>query len=115
VTRTSLNQRVAQYLYYVYGTVVSLTPIISKDIAAKAQSNRQLIERLVMKAQTIGPGQSHGSSIVADTRAMNQKVEGNFKISVSVEDEKYEFTVSCSLYVNKNKVAEIAGQETDEY
>jgi len=85
-----------------------------KDITAKAQSNRQLIERLVMKSQTIGPGQSHGGLVVADTRAMDQKVEGDFKIVVSVDEEKYEFAISRSLYVNKNKTAEIADRETDE-
>jgi len=71
------------------------------SIAANAQSSRQLIEQLVMKAQTISPGQGHGGLVVTDTRQLNHRIEGDFEVVVSVADEQHIFTVNRALYVNK--------------
>lgn len=68
------------------------------NIAAQAQSSRQLIETLVMKTQTIVPGQSYGGLVVTDTRAMNYKAEGNFLIVVSIDGEVHRFTINRSLH-----------------
>ena len=68
------------------------------NIAAQAQSSRQLIDALFMKTQTIMPGQSHGGLVVSDTRSMNQEVEGNFEVVVSVGEEKHKFIINRSFY-----------------
>jgi len=68
------------------------------NIAAQAQSSRQLIDALFMKAQTIMPGQSHGGLVVSDTRSMNQEVEGNFEVVVSVGKEEHRFIINRSFH-----------------
>ena len=67
-------------------------------IASNARSQRQLIESLVMKSQTLLPGQSHGGLIVTDTTELSELNEGYFEIEVSLEGEKHIFVVSRDKY-----------------
>lgn len=64
---------------------------------ALMESKRQLIETLVLKPQTLMPGESSGGLVVCGTHNMNDKVEGNFKVAVSVNGEDHEFTFNRSL------------------
>lgn len=57
-----------------------------------------LIEELVIKPQILLPGESSGGLVVCDTRDMNDKVEGNFQIAVSVSGEEHEFTFNRSFH-----------------
>ncbi|MCW5597798.1 MAG: hypothetical protein KIT59_01590 [Nitrosomonas sp.] len=71
------------------------------SIAASAQNSRQLAEQLVMKAQTIAPGEGHGGLVVTDTRELTHKIEGEFEIEVTVGEERHVFFVRRSFYQNK--------------
>lgn len=71
-------------------------------IAANAQSNRQLIEQLVLKPQTVPAEQSYGGLIVADTRGLDHKNEGQFRIVVDIEGEQHIFTMSRTFYPTNN-------------
>lgn len=71
------------------------------SIAASAQNSRQLAEQLVMKAQTITPGEGHGGLVVTDTRELTHKIEGEFEIEVTVGEERHVFFVRRSFYQNK--------------
>jgi hypothetical protein len=64
------------------------------NIAAQSKSRREFLEAFVMKSQTIMPGQSYGGLVYCDTRAMNHKVEGNFKVVISVDGEDHIFNIS---------------------
>jgi hypothetical protein len=76
------------------------SPAYGIAIHELGQLNRQmvLVEELVIKPQTLLPGENSGGLVVCDTRDMNDKVEGNFKVVVSVDDEEHEFTFSRNLY-----------------
>ncbi|MBM7457310.1 hypothetical protein HNR62_003222 [Oceanisphaera litoralis] len=71
------------------------------SIAARVQNKRQIIEQLVMKAQTIPPGNGHGGLIVTDTRKLNHKIEGDFEVVVKVGNEEHIFVVNRSFYNQK--------------
>lgn len=71
------------------------------SIAANAQNSRQLVEQLVMKAQTVLPGEGHGGLVVTNTRELTHKIEGEFEIEVTVGDERHVFFVGRSFYKNE--------------
>jgi len=74
---------------------------ILKQHIETMRANNQLLQEglpeLDMKSQTITPGNSHSGIVVCDTRDMNEKVEGNFQVVVSVDGEKHKFTFRRSL------------------
>lgn len=71
-------------------------------IAANAQTNRELIEQLVLKPQTVPPEQSYGGLVVADTTSLNHNNEGQFRIIVDVDGEQHSFTMSRVYYPTNN-------------
>lgn len=77
-----------------------MSPAHGIAIAVLRQLNRQmvLLEELVMKPQTLHYGESSGGLVVCDTRDINDKVEGNFQIAVTIDGEEHEFTFNRSLY-----------------
>ena len=66
--------------------------------AIEIQSIQQIIETLVMKPQTLLPGESDGGLVVLDTNSMNSNIKGNFKVAVLVNGEEHEFTFNRGLY-----------------
>jgi hypothetical protein len=67
-------------------------------IRNKRDSDREFIEKSVMKPQTIEPEQRGGGVLVCDTTDMDHTVEGNFRIAVSIDGEVYRFTINRSFY-----------------
>jgi len=73
---------------------------LKKHIVSMRAQNQLLQEGLPefdMKSQAIMPGDSHSGIVVCDTRAMNDKTEGNFQVVVSVAGEKHKFTFKRNL------------------
>lgn len=74
------------------------TAIVTSGPMRLLKGQMALVEELVIKPQVLQPGESGGGLVVCDTRDMNDKVEGNFNIAVSVNGEEHEFTFNRSLY-----------------
>jgi hypothetical protein len=55
------------------------------------------IEEFVIKPHVLLPGESSDGLVVCDTRDMNGKVEGDFQVVVSVDDEEHEFIFNRDL------------------
>jgi hypothetical protein len=75
---------------------------LNNDIITMRDSNDQLrsaLQEIVVKSepQAIMPGDTYSGIMVCDTRDMNKEVEGNFKVVVSVDSEKYNFTFKRSI------------------
>lgn len=67
-------------------------------IAASANSSRQFVEQLVLRAQTLMPGDGVGGLIVTETRHLNHSIEGDFVVLVTVGDEKHEFLINRAYF-----------------
>jgi hypothetical protein len=52
---------------------------------------------MVLQRQALLPDEGASGLVVCDTSTMNAKVEGNFHIVVSVNDEQHEFTFKRRL------------------
>ena len=55
------------------------------------------LPRIVLKPQKIKPNGSMTGIFVCDTHEMGDKLEGSFKITVSIDGEKHEFTFKRSI------------------
>ena len=68
---------------------------LKNDIKAMRWQNemlRDMLPGVVMKPQITMPGGSYSGIVVCDTRAIDSKIEGNFKVVVSVDGEEHKFT-----------------------
>jgi len=75
---------------------------LNDDIEIMRASNEQVQEsmkEIVIKSepQTISPGDTLSGIVVCDTGYLNDKMEGNFQVIVSVDAEKHKFTFNRSL------------------
>lgn len=59
------------------------------------EQNQQILDMMpdiIMSRQIIMPGDSYTGVVVFDTRQMNPTIKGNFKITISVDNEDHQFT-----------------------
>jgi formylglycine-generating enzyme required for sulfatase activity len=61
------------------------------------------LDEFVMRPQTIMPGKGNWFLVVCDTSYMNNKEEGNFQVTVSVDGEEHRFTFNRSMFNTKVK------------
>ena len=103
---------VKTYYYPIYDTYGNLTgtyaqnettPLYGLAMNELYQLNvqRMLVKELVMKSQTLQLEQSGGGLVVCNTRAMDDKTEGNFQVVVSLAGEEHKFTFNRSLLSSK--------------
>ena len=55
------------------------------------------IPRVMLRPQVIMPGESVSGIFVCDTSEMNKKVEGDFKITVTIGGEEHKFIFTRRL------------------
>lgn len=91
------------YLYT--STVTEHTPLYGNAVTAIAEINRQmaLVEELVLKSQTLLPGEGGGGLVVCDTRSMDYQTEGNFQVVVSTDGEEHKFTFNRSQMTKRQR------------
>lgn len=105
------KEHIYSTLYEVY--LLSLADIVDMDkleelkydIEAMRWQNqvlRDMLPGVVMKPQTTMPGSSYSGIVVCDTRDIDSKIEGNFKVVVSVDGEEHKFTFKRSSYEAKH-------------
>lgn len=58
---------------------------------------REILPGIVMKPQTIMAGNSYSAIVVCDTRNLDPKIEGKFRIAVLVDGEEHRFTFNRNL------------------
>ena len=101
--RLSSAQTYYYNVYDNYGNIVrtvmrrgELPPAVY--ILGKPHKQMALIEELVIKTQTLLPGESDGGLVVFDTESMNSNVKGDFQVSVLIDGEEHKFTFDRGLY-----------------
>jgi hypothetical protein len=58
---------------------------------------REALQEVILKPQTISPGNSYTGIVSFDTRTIDSGIEGNFQVAVMVGSEIHKFTFSRSL------------------
>jgi hypothetical protein len=109
MTAKASTQTRSYYVYdsdgnYLYTrTVTEHTPFYGIAVASIAEINRQMamVEELVLKPQKLLPGEGGGGLVVCETRSMDFKTEGNFRVVVSVDGEEHNFTFNRSQMSNR--------------
>lgn len=66
--------------------------------ASQSNSKKEMLNSVFITSQTISPGQYFGGLVVSDTREMNHKDEGVFKMKVLVDGEEHIFSVARSQH-----------------
>jgi len=72
-----------------------------RNMGAEMQSIQQLMEKLVLKPQTLLPGESNSGLVVCDIGNININIEGDFQIVTFIGGEEHEFTFKRSPYDKK--------------
>lgn len=76
-----------------------------KEFETMRSQNQQIIEALpdfAMIPHTIIPGDNCTGVIFCDTRQLNPTIKGNFKITISVDNEEHQFAFSRAISKRKN-------------
>lgn len=74
------------------------------DIKSMRRQNevlREMMPRFILKNQVITPGNSYTGIVVCDTHEIDPEIEGNFQVSVSIDEERHEFTFYRGLNNSK--------------